>query len=41
MVVFFENTELNKLAQADAISLEDVYVKTVAEKFMFEKKTGG
>jgi uncharacterized protein (DUF58 family) len=38
MVVFFENTELDKLAHADAISLEDVYVKTVAEKFMFEKK---
>jgi uncharacterized protein (DUF58 family) len=38
MVVFFENTELNKLAHADAISLEDVYVKTIAEKFMYEKK---
>ncbi len=38
MVVFFENTELNKLAHANAISLEDVYVKTVAEKFMYEKK---
>ena len=38
MVVFFENTELNKLAYSDAISLEDVYVRTVAEKFMFEKK---
>jgi uncharacterized protein (DUF58 family) len=38
MVIFFENTELNKLAHADAISLEDVYVKTVAEKFMYEKK---
>lgn len=38
MVVFFENTELNRLAHAEAISLEDVYVKTVAEKFMYEKK---
>lgn len=38
MVIFFENTELNKLAYADALSLEDVYIKTVAEKFMFEKK---
>ena len=38
MLVFFENTELNKLAHADAYSVEDVYVKTVAEKFMYEKK---
>ena len=38
LVVFFENTELNRLAQEDAISVEDVYVKTVAEKFIFEKK---
>ena len=38
LLVFFENTELNKLAQEDAISVEDVYIKTVAEKFIFEKK---
>ncbi|RYY50918.1 MAG: DUF58 domain-containing protein [Chitinophagaceae bacterium] len=38
MVVFFENTEMDKLAHADAYSVEDVYLKTVAEKFMFEKK---
>ncbi len=38
MVVFFENTELDKLTHADAYSVEDVYVKTVAEKFMYEKK---
>ncbi|MFT3981730.1 MAG: DUF58 domain-containing protein [Ferruginibacter sp.] len=38
MVVFFENTELNKLAHADAYSVEDVYLKTVAEKLVFEKK---
>ena len=38
LLVFFENTELNKLSQEDAISLEDVYIKTVAEKFIFEKK---
>ncbi len=38
MVVFFENTELDKLAHAEAYNVEDVYLKTVAEKFMFEKK---
>ncbi len=38
LVVFFENTELNKLSHEDAITLEDVYVKTIAEKFVFEKK---
>jgi uncharacterized protein (DUF58 family) len=38
LVVFFENTELNSLSQEEAISVEDVYVKTVAEKFIFEKK---
>lgn len=38
LVVFFENTELVKLAGANAGNLEDVYVKTIAEKFVFEKK---
>ena len=38
LVVFFENTELVKLAHADALNLEDVYVKTTADKFVFEKK---
>lgn len=38
MVVFFENTEMDKLAHADAYNIEDIYLKTVAEKFMFEKK---
>ena len=38
MVVFFENTEMDKLAHADAYNVEDIYLKTVAEKFMFEKK---
>lgn len=38
LVVFFENTELKKLSHEDAITLEDVYVKTIAEKFVFEKK---
>ena len=38
LVVFFENTELTKLSQADAQNIEDVYVKTIAEKFSFEKR---
>lgn len=38
MVVFFENTEMDKLAHAEAYNVEDIYLKTVAEKFMFEKK---
>lgn len=38
LVVFFENTELVNLAHADALNLEDVYVKTTADKFVFEKK---
>ena len=38
MVVFFENTEMDKLAHADAFNVEEIYLKTVAEKFMFEKK---
>ena len=38
LVVFFENTELSSLSHADAVNLEDVYVKTIADKFIFEKK---
>lgn len=38
LVVFFENTELNKLAHSEALNKEDVYVKTIADKFIFEKK---
>lgn len=38
LVVFFENTELTKLSGADAHNLEDVYVKTIAEKLSFEKR---
>lgn len=38
LVVFFENTELTRLSHADARNIEDVYVKTIAEKFSFEKR---
>ena len=38
LTVFFENTELKSVVNAPSTNLEDVYVKTVAEKFAFEKR---
>ncbi len=38
LVVFFENTELHKLTDMHARSVEDVYIKTIAGKFDFEKR---
>lgn len=38
LVVFFENTELRSVINKKARSLEDVYIKTIAEKFAFEKR---
>ena len=38
MVVFFENTELKHLTEAEATTVEDVYIKTIADKFRHEKK---
>ncbi len=38
MVVFFENTELTQLSAVNANNLEEVYVKTIAEKFAYEKR---
>ena len=38
MVVFFENTELKELSSLNASNLEEVYIKTIAEKFAFEKR---
>lgn len=38
MVVFFENTELKDMASKKATDIEGVYVKTIAEKFIHEKK---
>jgi uncharacterized protein (DUF58 family) len=38
LVVFFENTEFQKFVSNRANNLEDVYMHTVAEKFMLEKK---
>ena len=38
LVVFFENTELTKLSGAQANNVEDVYVKTIADKLAYEKR---
>ena len=38
LVVFFENTELKKLSSEPAGNVEEIYIKTIAEKFAFEKK---
>jgi uncharacterized protein (DUF58 family) len=38
MVVFFENTELLKLSKLNVNNVEDVYIKTIAEKFEYEKR---
>ena len=38
LVIFFENTELRQLTNATASNIEEVYTKTVAEKFAFEKR---
>lgn len=38
LVVFFENTELKALRENPAANLEDIYIKTIADKFAFEKK---
>ena len=38
VVVFFENTEFKKLTAERAKDIEGVYMHTIAEKFMHEKK---
>lgn len=38
LVVFFENTELKKLSQEPAADVEGIYIKTIAEKFAYDKK---
>ncbi|MEO8821336.1 MAG: DUF58 domain-containing protein [Ginsengibacter sp.] len=38
LVIFFENSELDELRYSSAKSVEDVYIKTIAEKFAFEKR---
>ncbi len=38
LVVFFENTGLKQLTSSDAEDIESIYMKTIAEKFEYEKK---
>ncbi len=38
VVVFFENTELSSLTKAKAPDIESIYIKTIAEKFAYDKK---
>jgi uncharacterized protein (DUF58 family) len=38
LVVFFENTELKKVSEQPATDVEGIYIKTVAEKFAYDKK---
>ncbi|GAA4331669.1 DUF58 domain-containing protein [Flaviaesturariibacter amylovorans] len=38
VVVFFENTELKGLRDKPAKTMEDIYIKTIADKFAHEKR---
>jgi uncharacterized protein (DUF58 family) len=38
VVVFFENTEIKVLLDEPATTSEEIYIKTIAEKFSYEKK---
>ncbi len=38
MVVFFENTELKQLTESKAATIEDIYIKTIANKYQYEKR---
>lgn len=38
LVIFFENTELNRRIETPAATAEDVYVRAMAEKFVYEKR---
>ncbi|RZK81766.1 MAG: DUF58 domain-containing protein [Pedobacter sp.] len=38
LIVFFENTELKQITENPAVDVEGIYVKTIAEKFAYEKK---
>lgn len=38
VVIFFQNTEMDQLLRAESRSISDIYTKTVAEKFHYEKK---
>ncbi|MEO9070392.1 MAG: DUF58 domain-containing protein [Ginsengibacter sp.] len=38
LVVLFENSELDQLVNSTSNNVEEVYIKTIAEKFAFEKR---
>lgn len=38
LVVFFENTELRQLSESDAKDMESLYIRTIAERFQYEKR---
>jgi uncharacterized protein (DUF58 family) len=38
LVVFFENTEMKLLTERRASTLEEIYIKTIADKFAHEKR---
>jgi uncharacterized protein (DUF58 family) len=38
MVVFFENTEVQEFATREVKSLEDIYQKTIAQQFLYDKQ---
>lgn len=38
IVVFFENTETTELLKSPAQTTEDIYLKTIAERFYYEKR---
>ncbi|QDK83125.1 DUF58 domain-containing protein [Spirosoma sp. KCTC 42546] len=38
LVIFFENTELRALIDQPAVDTEHIYMKTIGEKFSFEKR---
>ena len=38
LVIFFENTELRQLTDTLVNDIEDLYIRTIAEKFMHEKQ---
>ena len=38
LVIFFENTGLQQISEKKAEGIEEVYIKTIAEKFAYEKR---
>ncbi len=37
IIVFFENTEVKQLTEKKASTIEDVYIKTIGDKYIYEK----